>query len=490
MGAAMKLQMREHFGLLAGTARAPCPLSALSRICACAQTPDQAQPACPSARPAFPAMTFDENDRYLANAECRTELLDSLKYIPFHGENKDYYLSFGAWVRERGEFFSNNNWGSGPPGNAYPLQRYYLHTDLHLGTRLRFFGELGTSVETGRNGSPRSGLDKENFYPHQGFFDIDLLRSGKNSMTLRAGRQEMSFGNRYLISTRDGRTIRRSFTGFRLTSLTGDWTIDTFAVRRTLDNPGYFDDPPDHTSSFWGVYAVSTFRILPGGNVDLYYLGLDDKTVVWDGRGAGREQRETIGTRLWGTSGHWDYNNELTFQWGRFRSDDIRAWAVTTEVGYTVKSILLHPRFGIRENAFSGNQNPPGQTLGTFNSLYQTGPYFSYAELFGNRNLVVLQPSVELHLGQKVSLTPNFGAFWRESTRDALYSPSGGLVVSGQTTRARYVGSQAAVQVQWKVNRHVTAFTEYLHFFPGQFLKQSTAGRNINYLTEWLDLRF
>jgi hypothetical protein len=219
-------------------------------------------------------------------------------------------------------------------------------------------------------------------------------------------------------------------------------------------------------------------------------LGLDDKNVFFDGRGAGREQRETVGTRLWGTSGLWDYNNEFTFQWGRFRGDDIRAWAVTTEVGYTAKSIPLHPRFGIRENAFSGNQNPPGRTLGTFNSLYQTGPYFSYAELFGNRNLVALEPSVALHLGQKVSVTPNFAAFWRESTRDALYSPSGGLVVSGQTTRARYVGSQAAVQLQWKVNRHVTAFTEYLHFFPGEFLKQSTAGRNINYLTEWLDLRF
>src|SRR2546422_732963 len=84
---------------------------------------------------------------------------------------------------------------------------------VHLGPMLRFVGELGTSVETGRNGGPRPGLDKENLYVHQGFFDIGLLRSGKNSVTLRAGRQEMSFGSRYLISPRDGRNIRRSFTG-------------------------------------------------------------------------------------------------------------------------------------------------------------------------------------------------------------------------------------------------------------------------------------
>jgi hypothetical protein len=191
-----------------------------------------------------------------------------------------------------------------------------------------------------------------------------------------------------------------------------------------------------------------------------------------------------------GKAGHWDYNHELTLQWGSFRSDRIRAWAVTTEAGYTVESIPLRPRFGIRENVFSGNQNPSGRTLGTFNSLYQTGPYFSYVELFGNRNLLVLQPSGELHLGKKVSVTPNFAAYWRESVRDALYSASGSIVVSGQNSSARYVGSYASVQLQSKVNRHATVFTEYLHFFPAEFLKRSTAGRNINYLTEWLELRF
>ena len=465
-------------------------LSVLAGIAVNAQTVDQAKPECPSAPPAYPSITFEENDQYLADPQCRTESLDWLKYIPLRREGEDYYLSFGAWARERGEYVSNPNWGSGPPGNAYPMQRYYLHTDLHLGDRFRFFGELGSSIETGRNGGPRPLLDTEQLYVHQGFFDIGLWQSGKNSVTLRAGRQEMSFGDKYLISVRDGRNIRRSFNGFRLTWLTGDWTVDTFAVRPTLDNPGFFDDPPDHTSSFWGVYAVRPFRILPGGNVDLYYMGLDAKNVIFDGRRAGPEQRQTVGTRIWGTTGHLDYSQELTFQWGSFQLDGIRAWAATTEAGYTVESIPLRPRFGIRQNAFSGNHKPSSGTIGTFNSLYQTGPYFSYAELFGNRNLLVVQPSAELHLSKTVSVTPNFAAYWRESTRDGLYSASGGIVVSGQTSNAPYVGSHASAQLQWKANRHVTLFTEYLHFFPAEFLKQSTAGRDINYLTEWLDLRF
>jgi hypothetical protein len=41
-----------------------------------------------------------------------------------------------------------------------------------------------------------------------------------------------------------------------------------------------------------------------------------------------------------------------------------------------------------------------------------------------------------------------------------------------------------------RLNRHTGAFMEYLHFFPAEFLKQSTAGRNINYLTGWLEFKF
>src|SRR5262249_50280509 len=150
-------------------------------------------------------------------------------------------------------------------------------------------------------------------------------RTGKNKVTLRAGRQEMELGSKYLVSARDGRNIRRSFNGARLTSVLGEWTIDVFALRRTLDNPGYFDDPPDHTSTFWGVYAVRPVSILPGGHIDAYYMGLDDKNVLFDGKGRGRERRETVGTRIWGSKTAWDYNNEFTLQWGSFQSDDIRA---------------------------------------------------------------------------------------------------------------------------------------------------------------------
>ena len=450
-----------------------------------------AQTACPGPAPTFTQMTYDENNKYFGNPECRTEFLDRLKYIPLRGENQDYYLSLGIWIRDRGDYYSNPDWGSGPSGNAYLMQRYFFHTDLHLGDRFRFFGELASSLLNGRNGGPRPLLDEEQLYVHQGFFDIGLWKSGKDSLTLRAGEQEVALGSENLVSTRDGRNIRRSLTGARLTWLTGDWTVDFMALRPTLDNPGDFTDPPNHASSFWTAYAVRPFPFLPQGNIDLYYMGLDLQKVPFDGKGSGREQRESVGTRLWGKTEHWDYNDEFTYQWGWFGPvDDIRAWAITTETGYRIESASLSPRFELRALALSGDQNPSSHTLGTFNSIFEKGPYFTYAELFARRNLVALQPSVELHLTKTITLTPDPAFFWRESPRDGLYTVGNSIVVSGQNSNARYIATQVSAQLRWKMTRNLTWFTEYGHFIPGEFLKQSTPGRNINFWAGWLDIRY
>ena len=458
-------------------------------VSASAQTAPQVA-ECVAPPRGFPPMTYDEDTRYLRDPACRTNLLDGLKFISLSEDRDDYYLSFGAPVRERGEYFNNPNWGAGPRGSAYLLQRYYFHADAHFGTRFRAFGELGSSLEHGRTGGQRPTIDEDRLDLHQAFFDIRLWQAGKNSLTLRAGRHEMAFGDNSLISTRDGRNVRRSFDGLRVTAKWSEWTADVLAVKQTESKPGIFDDGIDPTRNFWGIYAVGPLPSLTGGHIDLYYLGLGRTSVTYD-QGTGREQRETIGTRLWGRTDRWDYTQEYTFQWGSFGAGDIRAWAASTETGYRMDSVRFRPRISTKADVFSGDRGRADQTLGTFNTLYEKGPAFSYAELFGKRNLMDLQPAVELDFPGRVTVTPNAAFFWRNSTDDGLYAAgSGVLEVSGQHSQARYIGSQAAVQVNWSVDRHMTLFAEYLPFIPGAFVKQSTPGRAINYATWWVDFRF
>src|SRR5258707_7531689 len=124
---------------------------ALTAASACAQNLGQPQTSLPPPPP-YPQMTYGEDNRFLANPALRTEPLDVLKYIPLSTTNTNSYLSFGAFIRERVEYFSDPNWGSGPPGSANLMQRYLIHADLHLGERLRAFTELGSSLEEWRTG--------------------------------------------------------------------------------------------------------------------------------------------------------------------------------------------------------------------------------------------------------------------------------------------------------------------------------------------------
>lgn len=55
-----------------------------------------------------------------------------------------------------------------------------------------------------------------------------------------------------------------------------------FVAFRLKTKDGYFDDEPNPDSTFWGVYGVTLLPFLPGGNVDFYYLGLEDNDAVYN----------------------------------------------------------------------------------------------------------------------------------------------------------------------------------------------------------------
>src|SRR5437773_7469392 len=95
--------------------------------------------------------------------------------------------------------------------------------------------------------------------------------------------------------------------------------------------------------------------------------------------------------------------------------------------------------------------------------------------------------STQLHQGPL--LHAEHGLFLAREHKDGLYSPSS-LIVTGQKSNASYIGNQTGAQLQWKLNRHLTFMMDYEHFFPGEFLKQSTAGQSVDYFTAWLDFRF
>ena len=429
----------------------------------------------------------DENYSYLRNPAKRSDFWDPVKYVPLN-EAGSWYLSLGGEARERFEYFNHPNWGEGPPGSGYLLQRYFLHGDLQMGEHVRFFAQLQSSLENGRTGGPRPA-DRDELDAHQVFLDLKFDLGGIDTVILRSGRQELAYGTQRIISVREGPNVRQGFDGFRAILRSGDVQIDAFATKPVQTNRYVFDDGPDNTKALWGAYAVMPFPLLSEGNIDLYYIGLFRRNASFE-QGAARETRHSVGTRLWRTAAPLDYNFEILYQGGSFGNGDIRAWTVASDTGYTFASMLLRPRIGLRADIASGDENPANLALQTFNPLFPKGAYFSEAGLIGPANFIDLNPCLDLHLSKQLTFIFDWDFFWRESTNDGLYNNSVVLVRPGKTSGAHYIGSMPQVQLHWDVNRHLSFAGIYGRFFAGPFLKQSGPGEDVDYLTTWLTYKF
>lgn len=454
-------------------------------------SPPQTTPApspSPLLRPQYKQLRYEEDWTSLHDPARRTEALDRIKYIPLNPRG-DWYLTIGGEVRGQYERFRNPSWGQEPQdNNGYFLQRYMLHADLHTGSRVRAFFQIKSGLENGRKGGPRP-VDEDKLDLNQAFVDIAFPFGAERTLVLRVGRQEMLFGSARLVGPRDGPNVRLSFDGLRAVVRAGAWRVDGFVTKPVETNSGLFDDATDHTRTFWGVYAVRPLKLLPLGNIDLYYLGIDRKGARFD-QGTSRETRHSVGMRLWGQARAWDYNSELVFQLGSFGRGNVRAWAVASDVGYTLRPTRFRPRLGLKADIASGDRDGSDRNLQTFNTLFPRGQYFGEMGLIGLANLIDLHPSLDLHLTERVTVTGDWDVFWRESVGDGIYGNGINLLRSGQKSHARHTGSQPSLLVEWKANRHITFETSWAYFFAGQFLKETMPGRNLDYITARVTYKF
>jgi hypothetical protein len=156
----------------------------------------QAQSTCPSP-PECELLRQDEDYSYLRNPACKQDSWDSLKYVRL-GTSDDSFLTIGGEVRELYERFRNALWGVGPQGvgpqddSGYLLQRLSVHGNFHVSRRIRFFAQLTSNIEAGRNGGPRPGIDESKLWFEQAFADITLVKEAegkKKVLVMRLGRQ-------------------------------------------------------------------------------------------------------------------------------------------------------------------------------------------------------------------------------------------------------------------------------------------------------------
>jgi hypothetical protein len=453
--------------------------------------------------PPYAPLRWMEDYSYLKDPAKRTDFFDPIKYVALNSSG-DWYLSLGGQARYRYELFNNNNFGAGPQDDdGFHLGRFLGHADLHLGENLRGFFQVKSALEDGRVGGPRP-TDADELDIQQAFVDFKLplpLGAGGSTVTLRGGRQEMLYGAQRLIGPLDWANTRRTFEGGKaIVQFSKTHSLDLFWVRPVLVDKEEPNDG-DGNTSFAGIYDTLGLPTVLGAaarsKLELYGLILNRTNAAWPTEGAGDEDRYTVGARFTTNPKPFDVDVEGDYQFGKFNSGDISAWAVAAEAGYTFAGAAFTPRPFVGLDTASGDDNPNDGDLQTFNQLFPTGhPHLGYIDAVGRQNVIDLRGGAELTplenkpWAKKVTLRTEYHLFWRESTSDALYNSAGAVLRGPGTSDASEIGSELDLLLNWQIDRHAAAYFGYSHFFPGDFIHQTGPDGDIDFFYAALTYTF
>ncbi len=435
-------------------------------------------------RPAYQILRFNEDWSVLRDVDRSKsgDFWDVFKFVPVT-EDKNVWLSLGGQVRERLEYYTEYLFGTpGAPkqSDTYLLSRIRLSADLHVSPYFRIFAEGKSSLASSRDllgGNSTSYVDTLDL--QNGFLEAMIPFGDRMSVTLRGGRQELLFGAQRLVGPSDwGGNVRRTFDGGTATIRCRDWTITPFWAEFVPVAKDEFNNAnPDR--QLFGIYATGVLRPV---NLDLYWLGVNNTPATFDGT-TGREVRHTFGGRIWGKIGATglDYEAEGNIQLGKLGDRDIVAGMFTGILGYTFAVPSLSPRVYIEFDYASGGK--PDGDVNTYNQLYPTGHSFlGYIDYIGRQNIVSPSAGVSLSpiRGLSVSLQQYF--FWRASDQDALYDKAGNVVRPGTTSKATYIGAETDLYATYNVTRHILVYAGYSHFYTGDFISETGASKDSDFL--------
>jgi Alginate export len=430
----------------------------------------------PAERPAILFNRWEEDWSVLADRRVPSGPLDDLKYIPLSRHDPKVYLSLGADERERFEANDAANFGTGRNRSQdYVLSRLELHADLRLGAHVQVFTQLQSDFAPGKTITP---VDQDRLDLEQAFVGV-AESVGGGALSLRLGRQQIAFDLQRFTSVRDGPNVRQSYDAVWGHYERGLWHFSAFHSQ-PVHTVGIhaFDDYSSHRLTYGGLRAER--MVFGSGYVSVYVSrftqdGARFLTV------SGNERREILDLHFSHTGGGFDSDVEVMGQTGQIARDDIRAWAAGSLGGYTFGTIGWTPRVGLQVDAASGDGNPRGHTLGTFNPLFPNGSYLTLASYSGYVNFIHVKPSVTLHPATPIKLMFAAAGQWRETTADAVYSQPNIPIRGTAGVPGLYTGTYGQIRVDWAVTRDASVALEAVHFAVADAIRRA-GGRTSDYL--------
>ena len=334
----------------------------------------------------------------------------------------------------------------------------------------------------------RAVKETDTFDLHQGYLRIGDPK--KIPLSLKIGRQEMSYGDERFIGISDWSNTLRSFDAAKLRFENEMFWADAFSGRVVIPRDEHFNISNDY-DWFSGLYA-GTSKLIPLNEAEFFFLsrnvGAKSPTAITPTFGGpGTRDIYTVGTRwksLPGVIGNWDYTVEGAAQFGGINIGGTRldheAFSAAGTGGYTFKEAFGAPRVTLGYDYGSGDTDETDGKNETFELLFGTNHrIYGLADLVGPRNMHIPRAGASFKPLKDLTISAELLGYYLADTEDFLYPESGGPRSGNGYGKNKsfdsYVGHEIDLNAVWRFTTWGQLQGGYAHFFTGKYIEQSAA---------------
>lgn len=408
---------------------------------------------------------------------------DVLKYIPLT-RSGNVWISFSGETRLRNWFESRPQLGTQKPNDSgrFGVRNLY-GADLHIGSHLRFFGQLINADAAGWGGYGYGSTYRKRLDAQQAFVETRWNMLGAKSGFI-FGRQQFLDAPSYMLYNRETPNVPLSWDGFRAYMVWKRIRIDGWDFVQTYDSENkMFHDTENYATRLYGfntTWAPPDFTFMGQKGysfLDAFYIGykLNGSAGAIAGPGGtsvkGSNTRNNFGMRWHGVAGPIEFSVGGIWQGGVFRqasnnmARNVSAYAINSTLGARLPKNSLNTFVGIQTDVYSGgNASDRNGTIGTYVSPFnpQTN-YLDTTTYMTASNLISFAPLVRITPFKSVSIQIKYPLFWRDSVNDPVYKSSGFYKFAGNF-RGKFIGMAPQASVAWQINTHVS-WTQYVSRF-------------------------
>lgn len=418
-------------------------------------------------RPGNPyKMTLYDNDFSYLDQDCYTNRQDdfltkagdSIKRIDL---GSDIKLDLGGEYRLRYHSENNNARRRLGGDNTYFLSRFKAYANLELNKNIRFYGEfLDASIFD--EDLPPAGSDVNRHDLLNGFVDINFDVAGTNIL-IRAGRQEMNFGQRRQIAVNNWVNVRRAFDGIRAVVKQENITINLFSVNPRTILPNDWDPTNDDQDFDGGLIQYNS----KNHEVEAYTTRLSQdnplRTIY---------KIYTIGARYKGNVEDIMLEAEGAIQRGDFGTGDQRSEFFVAGIGHKFENVLWQPTAWIHYDYHSGDDNPTDNVNANYYQLFPAAhAWLGLIDFTARQNLKAIRVRVTANPTKKLTIDTQLHKFNLAEAEGPLFNASRVNVRQDSTGAAGTdIGMEFDMTVKYQILQRADILVGYSRFWGGSFI--------------------